>query len=1026
MAVKNGPNENTFGNQAFASSGSKDQHYPKDSPPVENNNTEDDWGNNQARKLAEQTAAKNDARSAEESASRQPRNGNLIENIEQDPEQIPQEGGFFNSNKKSSYQGNKKKGLKKYGPLGAVLGILTTLMITFASSTMFAPFGLVANGLEQFNTLRTSMHVRSSYMLPRMLKSGLNSKITSKGLFGIGSEKFKISDSMSKKLAKNGITYLETTGTDGKPLNLLVYENGPEGKPMAVAAYQGDADRIPDTLDLPSSQLDANGNPITSRIELDSSAKMTHAAAIDSDTGFFRAEERSTRTLKGHIAGWFDSNAEKVDAMLGNHGRNRQGNTSKDASDEEIQRNAESDGLREEAEDPRGSVDVDSSDADADEVTRTPVDDGSGAITKNMDVPAVESALKSRARKAAAMVGSASVITTVAGFGCTALKVINTISQTVGALQRAHILNFSTGFLEVVDKAKAGDSSSELHYYMNNLNKRGPTRDMAGNIIPGKESSSAMMSDAINQFFSNGDLKVKASDPSARKYNTEIAMQQAVFHSDEVASSDMNQVPQTLGSVLGKAAGSLNTYKGCIALQTTGDILGALGDALELITALPSFGLSMVIAEFGKALMKRPLSFAITLAVGGIIAFVAPLIAKNLSKSLVKNMVGEDAGYAINSGFNMYTGKQMQISSGLPATEEKLIAQYEENQKVVASEARFIRETRSPLDPTSEYTFLGSLVKRLTPIASTMSSPLQTFSKIGNVFGSSISHLMPTAYADGLSKLKTSINKNCPSAHAFDKPLGKDAFCNNYFTSDYSTARISPDEVIDQVGADNLDVEHIDENVNNGNPEIKDGSELANWVYACAVRESNYGVADSNIAEALGGSVGVGKDKIKQVSGAAIGSLPVVGALAQTFFDLSETSKIGWTTGENCVKDEYKYFSRYSEDQRVLESAGLIQQSAVTALLDRYYAKHPLDFTDSGIVARYTGMTKEQAEIALGLVEYNQFLAQYNPQDKGPELPLKYEDYQYESTSLIAEILPSTIINRIEKYFEQRLNFTIA
>ena len=95
-------------------------------------------------------------------------------------------------------------------------------------------------------------------------------------------------------------------------------------------------------------------------------------------------------------------------------------------------------------------------------------------------------------------------------------------------------------------------------------------------------------------------------------------------------------------------------------------------------------------------------------------------------------------------------------------------------------------------------------------------------------------------------------------------------------------------------------------------------------------------------------------------------------------------------------------------------------------MLDRYYAKHPLDFTDSGIVARYTGMTKEQAEIALGLVEYNQFLAQYNPQDKGPELPLKYEDYQYESTSLIAEILPSTIINRIEKYFEQRLNFTIA
>ena len=95
-------------------------------------------------------------------------------------------------------------------------------------------------------------------------------------------------------------------------------------------------------------------------------------------------------------------------------------------------------------------------------------------------------------------------------------------------------------------------------------------------------------------------------------------------------------------------------------------------------------------------------------------------------------------------------------------------------------------------------------------------------------------------------------------------------------------------------------------------------------------------------------------------------------------------------------------------------------------VLENYYKKHPLDHSDSGIVARYTGMTKDQAEIALGLLEYNAYLANYHPKEKGPKLPTKIEDYQYESSSVIAEVLPSSLVTQFAKFSEQRLVTAVA
>ena len=1020
------PDENSFGNQAFSANDNQGRiGVNAKNKTTDNQNNSDSWGNNQARKLAEQAAAQREARSAESAAVGQPNYSNDARTIEQNQNQTAGVNSLYSPDK-SKNKNQKKKGLKKYGPLGAILGTMILVMVAFSGSIASFPVAFISNMLELNNPLRTTMNLRTTYALPDLLHGGLNSKITTKGLFGFGQDRFKISNSMSKNLAKNGIKYIETTGTDGKPLNLLVYDDGPNGKPMAVAAYQKDSSRIPDSLEIPSAEVDTSGNRTSTKIDLDIDNKMTFDDAMSKNSNFFKAEEKSTRTLKGHIAGWFDSLADKVDTMLGTGGRNRQGKLDKDASNEEIQRSADSDGMKEDVDESKGGVDVDSNETDdPDKISPTPVDDGPDALQPGMNAASAQNALASRAKKAAAAVGKASAITTVAGYACAVMKTINLISQTIGAMILAHVTNHATSIGEIFDKTKAGDGSNAANLVINGWNQRGPSRDVNGNIIPGRESSSAMMSDAINEPFSNGDLKVKANDPMAFKYNSQLVMQYSVYHSDKIQSNDLSGAAKSLGSIFASVSGSLNVYKGCIALQLTGGILSVFKDVLDIAAALFSGGASLVFSKVAEGLLKSAQAATIVMAIDSIIMFAIPTIAKTLIKKKFEHMPGQDSAYATNSGLRRNMQKQMQIGSGLPATPKTLTLQHEQDKKVIASEARFVRETKSPFDPSSPYTFFGSLVRTMIPIASSMSSPLATFSKISNVVGSTISKFTPTADAVELENIKTSLNKNCPSANAFDEPLAMDAYCNQYFTSDFSTIRMKFDEVFDRVGKENLDIDNIDENANNGNPEIKEGSELAKWTLSCAVRESPLGVADSGIESVLSRLTPV-MDAVGAITNSVIGIIPVVGSLVQSVIEGRSLANVGWTTGEKCASEDSKYFSRYSEDQRFLESAGLIEKSAVTAYLDRYYEKNPLDFSDSGIVARYTGMSKEQAEIGLGLIEYNQFLAQYHPKEKGPEILPVVQEYQYEPTTVIAEVLPSSSVKEKVTLYRQRLSFAIA
>ena len=72
--------------------------------------------------------------------------------------------------------------------------------------------------------------------------------------------------------------------------------------------------------------------------------------------------------------------------------------------------------------------------------------------------------------------------------------------------------------------------------------------------------------------------------------------------------------------------------------------------------------------------------------------------------------------------------------------------------------------------------------------------------------------------------------------------------------------------------------------------------------------------------------------------------------------------------------------------QCLLENMGLIEKSSVTAYLEEYYEKHPLDNSYEGILARRSGLTKDQVIAYLDKLDYLAKIVDYDPTNKAPIL----------------------------------------
>jgi hypothetical protein len=558
-----------------------------------------------------------------------------------------------------------------------------------------------------------------------------------------------------------------------------------------------------------------------------------------------------------------------------------------------------------------------------------------------------------------------------------------------------------------------------------------------------KENTSAVMSDAWNSVFGAGPLK--ASDPIGKTLNREYVLSNAFTEKTRGIFAGWPGLNDA-ATVFNSFSNSISAFKACNAIQMVGAIIDVASDIVTIVASIFTAGGATVVKVLGSIVKDWLQAAAISAIIGAIMAAIQaiiPHIAAFLMEDYLTDKLGEKQAYLIIDGISKLGKDGLKNASGRPGTINQVRAEYRDTQEILARDAEFDRSTKSPFDVTSKYTFMGSLINQLTPLANSLSSPLSVVSKSVNLVGSAITAISPTAKAAGEVEFMGTLNEDCPALRNLG--LVGDAFCNAYYISGYTIgtnaavadsdyyssyipsnyskdpADVFEDAAVGSDGGDNFDF-----NADSVNPPVKKDSELSKYIIACEMSDAQPGEVDSNTLNAIaymGANVNTGSSIADVGLNSAIGALPLM-SITDIVSAADQDANLPFASQENCNK--MTKYAQYSEDQRVLEGMGLIEESQVTAFMKDYYKENPIDNSTEGIIARYSGMTKEQASQTLGLIEYANYVFSYNPNNKGPlKQQTNDSNWQFESDEVIAsETIYKSNINIV--YFDTRNRTTIS
>ena len=832
---------------------------------------------------------------------------------------------------------------------------------------MAMPFSLIAQFQGNFDSIGTSNTYRSTKFLNwqmdtenRKVKDCIKSKIFS-------ADEFKISKKQRTKLAKSGITV-----DDSGDFTVMKYTNA-DGLEITV---------VPDSRQ-------ASGDSV-----------VAFADMYETDQGFRDSYTQGSRTWRGSVGAWFDNLANKflsyfgvsrgiwsrfktgnntdedlkamrttISDEAGTSGRARGSGSSTDI-DQTYDEDTQSTDINQNTN--SGTLDIGTDDIDADSTGRI---DASTA-----DSSRLSNKLNAFGNSVAGKVTGAS--TAIASGVCSALNVVGAINLVVAAYQTTQIIKVASGIFESIQKGQVEDSSTTPINAVANSLTMSSTRtyqykDSSGDYHEETRTRSAMEAESVSALY--GNTATNYNDASIQGFN----------------------LTNSIGVIADALDVGTESFKACAYTQMAAGIVDAVMDGMEVVGCILTFGVGCAIDAALDAVIDIAANISIEAIVSTIVSILLPQIVQVLTRKIATDVMGEDLGNALVSGANIYMGQNHQYSGGSVANKEGLARYAVLRDQVNADNARIARETLSPFDITSPYTFLGSLLTKMIPATVTASSVVQSISSFGNIISSSVSSLMPGASAitAGITaqEAANSTAEHCPYLDSIGA-VG-DAYCNPYIVTDTRTLDDDPAGVVNTVEA--LGENFEDTGSESDVPTIKNGSNLAKYILYCGQRQSPFGMADNNIASDVQFSTGSTGDSI-------IGAIPIVGDLYGSFQQEQTLLNYGYVTGEACVIDnqagantnygdweENQQYQRFIEDQRLAENEGLIEKSAVTAFLEDYYEENPIDNSYEGVLARRSGLTKDQVVATLDTMEYVAWLAGYSPEDLAPYTPETEPETQY-------------------------------
>lgn len=644
--------------------------------------------------------------------------------------------------------------------------------------------------------------------------------------------------------------------------------------------------------------------------------------AMNTDADFRTKYQTAVSAWRGSGSGWFDSFTKSFLEGIG-MSRSRYQNFDATEQDPEVREeqfkemasnpNPEATDVdtvnRGEEEPDSGESDPDSPDAEDQEYNRKSVADDADMTS---DV-----AVEAKVRDIADNIDTgAGILSTGVDVVCGTVSLYTTVSLLVYAHQVSELINLASGLLEAVDKVKAGHGdSSPIAEYMNALTRTD------------KNGKSAMSSSGISVLYSGAKGKNYTNSASVKLTNSENAFSNALGLSQlsGMTSADAfkNCAYARLGTSSAQAALGIMTLGGATIVGMVLDLFKSLATAVALDTVISA-----------------------------IVGYVTSIFKQDL----IKNMVGEEVGDGFTRGAEEYISGNYRTSGGSPGSEAAVANYNQYKTEHLAQEAVYERETLSPFDVSSRYTFMGSIVDSIISFSTTSSNNaiFSAVTSIGSTLSNSVTSLLPSASAIATTNLDQT-RGDCPLLESVGA-VG-DMYCNPYYIDDFSTMETDVNTVIRNVaslgGFEGYDGSITDDQIQQYidgelDLEVKTGSNLYNYIVYCGGRESMYGVADGNIAAEISqpatGNEGI--DALISGAGSIIDAAPIAGDIKGIIDAANEVSNTGWVGGGYCVASEEnvaqsnwggwegegKWYQRFTQDSRLMESMGFFDASSTAAI----------------------------------------------------------------------------------------------
>jgi len=434
---------------------------------------------------------------------------------------------------------------------------------------------------------------------------------------------------------------------------------------------------------------------------------------------------------------------------------------------------------------------------------------GRNKLAEKVTKTAVKSTLKGALTSTALGAGAIDTL-------CTGWVMVRVASFAAKIYQQRQLIRYSYEFMKISHKQKYGDLTQEEMAFFGDLLTK-----------PNSEGKAALDSDGF-KFAAYGDVFQPASFESlANEKDAEALSEKGLIQNETSRYVNGQLLNDNMMTKLVSAltVGKPNTVQAADSVckftkswkgQALVFGLAAAGAVLAFFSGGTSLGVG--------AALGATASITISIA----FALIQPKLIDMVKGDVIKgDENGNETGNAITSGWGGYNAEASQ-GRGLRVATQSAYADYnQQTNKLMAEYNAADRASRSPFDPTSRNTFLGSIVSAILPYSTKMQA-------VGSS-GLAAASLVTTTLSSLTRPPTSSADSDLPQFSQCDdneyKDYAADPFCNlRYMLPD---KEVDPDEVLDYMIKGNYITE------TDATPQ----GEYASYVERCIDRKTSIGDA---------------------------------------------------------------------------------------------------------------------------------------------------------------------------------------